>query len=108
MVSSKFSTKSRVCYNRDGISEVFLSPLTIVKFKSWEGVCFYIHYYKRRVAKSKFSTKSRVCYHRRDINEIFLSSRCQKVALGVVKGEEKEQLLDPIYVNFLIFKKGVL
>ena len=47
--------------------------------------------------------------------EIFLSSRCQKVALGVVKGrkdgggeEEKEQILDPIYVNFLSFKKRVL
>ena len=52
-------------------------------------------------ASSKFSTKSRVCYYRGDIDEIFLCCQCQKVALGVVKGgEEKEEILEPIYVNF--------
>ena len=48
-----------------------------------------------------------------DRGEIFLSSRSQKVALGVDEegGEEEEgeqTNLDPIYVNFLSFKKWVL
>ena len=41
--------------------------------------------------------------------EIFQSSLCQKVAPGVVKeGERKEQILDPINVNFPSYKKWVL
>ena len=42
-----------------------------------------------------------------DRGKIFLSSRCQKVALGV-DGEGKGTILDPIYLNFLSFKKGFL
>ena len=80
--------------------------------------------YNKGGASSKFLTRSSVqradiskiflcCQCRKaavgDRGEIFLSSWCQKVVLGVDKeeGGEKEQILDPIYINFLSFKKGV-
>ena len=48
-----------------------------------------------------------------DRGKIFSSIRSQKVVLGADEdkgkgGGGKEQILDPIYVNFLSFKKGVL